>query len=95
MPERLDLRIGEERPVGLPALGPDATWSFDVSGMRSAVDVRKLWTSDPYRDEDDEDAPFAPREMVFMVRGAAPGEATVRFTADGEDARDVEVRVSM
>jgi hypothetical protein len=97
MAESIELRIGEERPVRLPAV-PERTWSAEVSGMASAVDVRKLWAADPYPDdEEDEERDEPPSEVVFMVRAVAPGHATVRFTAPGggAEAREVRVRVSM
>src|SRR5438552_9113979 len=55
MPDSLHVRIGEERPVRLPALTGGGTWSCDVSGMSSAVEVRKLWAADPYPEDDDEE----------------------------------------
>src|SRR5207248_7918346 len=81
MPDSLDLRIGEERPVRLPALPGDATWSCDVSGMSSAVEVRRLWAADPYPEDDDSEngEEREPAEVVFMVRAAAPGDADLRF----------------
>ena len=96
MPDSLDLRIGEERPVRLPALPGDATWSCDVSGMSSAVEVRKLWAADPYPEDDDsEEEEREPPEAVFMVRAAAPGDADLRFTAPGQETREVHVAVTM
>ena len=98
MADSLELRIGEERPVRLPALPGDATWSCDVSGMSSAVEVRKLWSADPYPEDDedgDNDEEREPPEVVFMVRAAAPGDADLRFTAPGQEARDVHVAVAM
>jgi hypothetical protein len=94
MPETLELRLGEERPVHLPADG--APWTCDVGGMASAVDVRKLWAADPYPEDDEEDeADRPPPDVVYMVKGVNPGEATLRFTpGGGSDARDVVVRVA-
>jgi hypothetical protein len=97
MPETLHLRLGEERSIHLPSSG--GSWSCDVHGMSSAVDVRKLWAADPYPEDDDggdEEAERPAPDVVFMVRATAPGEATLRFTpsASGESARDVTVEVS-
>ena len=92
--ESIVLHVGQEHAVRLrPHGGPD-DWSFDIEGMTSAVDVRKMWTSRPY-EEDEEDAPSPPppRVMVFMIRGVAAGEATVRFRAIQGDAYEVTVRV--
>lgn len=90
------LRVGQEHPVRLQPHGGAADWSFDVTGMTSAVDVRKMWPSRPY-EMDEEDPPSAPppSAMVFIIRGMAPGEATVRFRAvDGEE-HEVTVRVEL
>ena len=96
MPDSLHLRIGEERPVRLPALTGGGTWSCDVSGMSSAVEVRKLWAADPYPEDDDEEEEQGESpEVVFMVRAAAPGDADLRFTAPGQEAREVHVAVTM
>lgn len=94
MPERMELRLGEERAVHLPAEG--APWTWDVRGMASAVDVRKLWAADPYPDDDEgeDDLDHAPSDVVFTVRAVAPGEATVRFApAAGPGGREVTVEV--
>ena len=98
--ESWTLRLGEERAVSLPPLEPPASWTSEVSGMRSAVEVTRRWTSDPAFDPDDPDeAEKAARRraMVFAVRGTAPGRATVRFTPTGPgslpEPRSVEVTV--
>ncbi len=93
--ERVTLRVGEERSVTLPAYGGASDWSHTVSGMASAVTVEKLWTSRPYA-EDDEDRAGPPpaRHMVYRLRGSAPGEAVVTFTARGGDSRRVDVTVT-
>ncbi len=73
MGESIELRIGEERPVRLPAL-PDGTWSAEVSGMASAVDVRTLWAADPYPDDDeDEERGQAESEVVSVHAARRPG----------------------
>lgn len=99
MAESWQLRLGEERAVKLPAVEPPGGWSAEVSGMESSVGLQKMWPSDPYPEHDeDEDGPSPQRYMVFMVRGVAPGEATVTFTATGEGAlpepRQIDVRVA-
>jgi hypothetical protein len=100
--ERWELQLGEERPVKLPVFAPPAEWRAEVSGMQSAVRVQRMWASDPYRDIDEEDEGSAAdrREapaMVFMVRGVAPGEATVRFelSAASPDATPRVIQVSV
>ena len=91
--ESVVLHVGQEHAVRLRPFGGAADWSVDVQGMASAVDVQKMWTSRPY-EEDEEDATSAPpRVMVFMIRGVAPGEATVRFRAVQGDSHEVAVRV--
>jgi hypothetical protein len=104
--DALELRVGEERAVHLPPLR-SGDWSYDVvSGMSSAVQVRKLWAADPYpddRDDDGDEEEKPPQDVVFMVRGTAPGDATVRLTpssgtaADGSSVqpRDVSVTVRL
>ena len=88
--EKVGLRIGEERAIHLPP----GEWQVEVEGMRSAVEIRKLWAADPYPDDDeDEPAQRPPPDVVFMVRGVNPGAATLRFTGAG--VRDVEVTVRM
>ena len=88
------LNLGEERPVQLPPAPAGRSWSYDVWGMSSAVDVKRMWTSDPYPEDDEDDGPGRPRSMVFLVRGTNPGRVTIRFSCPGhEDATlDVEVR---
>ena len=94
MMDPMTLRLGEERPVRLLPAPAGRTWSHDVRGMSSAVDVRRMWTSDPYPEDDEDEGPGRPRFMVFLVRGTNPGRATIRFSCPGhEDATvDVEVR---
>jgi hypothetical protein len=99
MAESMELRLGEERAVHLPSLRGRGGWTAEVDGMSSAVTVRKLWAADPYPEDDwDADAERAARpepDEVFMVRGASPGSATVRFVPAGgtEEPRRVEVTV--
>jgi len=92
--ESIVLRVGQEHPVRLTPLAGAEDWSFSVDGMTSAVDVRKMWTSRPYEeDEDDPASAPPPRAMVFIIRAVAPGEASVRFRAAQGDVHEVEVRV--
>jgi hypothetical protein len=98
MADKLELTLGEEKSVHLSPL-TSGDWEYAVEGMTTAVEVRKLWAADPYP-EDDEDAekPQPTPDVVFMIRGNAPGSARVRFSPRGEgrgtgDARDVEVYV--
>jgi len=92
--ESIVLRIGQEHPVRLtPHEGAD-DWSFDIGGMTSAVDVRKMWTSRPYEeDEKDRMEAAPPRAMVFIIRAMAAGEATIHFRAVQGDLHEVAVRV--
>ena len=92
--DRIDLKIGEERAVHLP---PTGEWTVQVEGMASAVQIRKLWAADPYPEDDEEDAqPKEPQDTVFMVRGIAPGTATLRFvSAPPTQVRDVQVNIRM
>lgn len=93
--ERVTLRVGEERSITLPAYGGASDWSHSVTGMSSAVSVEKLWTSRPYAEDDEERVgPPPARHMVYRLRGSAPGEAVVTFTAKGGDSRRVEVTVT-
>ena len=100
MPDGLQLRVGQERPYHLPSLGDSgAGWDASVEGMTSAVEVRKLWKADPYpeddRDDEEADGDGRPsQDEVFMIRGTAPGTATVVFRGGGE-VRRVEVGVSL
>jgi hypothetical protein len=83
MTETFDLKPGQERPVKLPPAEEGAAgWTYEVRGMASAVEVQKMWTSDPYP-EDDEEVSTKPRYMVFMIRGRNPGRASVRFYRPG------------
>jgi hypothetical protein len=93
--ESIALRVGQEHAVRLAPHGGAADWSFDVNGMTSAVDVQRMWTSRPY-EEDDEDrsGSVPPRFMVFIIRAAAPGEATVRFHSVQGELHEVNVRVA-
>jgi hypothetical protein len=93
--ESIVLRVGQEHAVRLTPHGGAADWTFDIDGMDSAVDVRKMWTSRPYEeDEEDPASPPPPRAMVFMIRAAAAGEATVRFRSIQGDLHEVAVRVN-
>jgi hypothetical protein len=94
MSETMALKVGEERPIHLPA---GRSWTPEVGGMASAIDVRKLWPADPYP-QDDEEADRRDRpepDEVFMIRGKAPGSATVRFVPKRapEERREVRVEV--
>jgi hypothetical protein len=91
--ESITLRVGQDHAVRLDPHGGASDWSAVVEGMASAVDVRKMWTSRPY-EEDEEDPPrVPPRRMVFLIRGVAPGEARVVFRAASGDEHAVGVRV--
>ena len=92
--ESIALRVGQEHAVRLAPHDGASDWNFDVDGMASAVDVRKMWTSRPYEeDEDDPASALPPRFMVFIIRAAAAGEATVRFRSVQGDEHSVAVRV--
>jgi len=92
--ESIVLRVGQEHPVRLTPHEGANDWSFDVDGMTSAVDVRKMWTSRPYEeDEEDRVGTVPPRAMVFFIRAVAAGEATVHFRAVQGDLHEVAVRV--
>jgi|SRR5947209_10480283 len=94
--ESVVLRVGQEHAVRLEPHGGAADWSFDVSGMTSSVDVRKMWTSRPYEvDEEDPASVPPPSAMVFIIRATAPGEATVRFRAVQGEEHEVAVRVEL
>jgi len=91
--ESIILRVGQEHAVRLPPNGGAADWSVSVAGMASAVDVRKMWTSRPY-EEDEEDAQAAPpRFMVFVIRGVAAGDASVHFQSVRGNEYNVAVGV--
>lgn len=94
--DRMELKLGEEQAVHLP---PGA-WSVEVEGMTSAVSVRRLWPADPYPDDDEEEQGARPApDVVFMIRGEAPGTANLRFSREGRDSgdptRDVRVEVRL
>jgi hypothetical protein len=91
--ESIVLRVGEERAVGLTPSGGAADWTSMVEGMASAVDVRKMWTSRPYQEDEEEPSEVPPRRMVFVIRAVAPGEASVVFRASGGGQHRVDVRV--
>lgn len=95
MAEKLELALGEEKAVHLPPL-TGADWRYEVEGMSSAVDVRKLWAANPYPEdnEEEEEAPELP-DVVFMIRGVAPGSATVRFSAGGGETQGRTVQVAV
>jgi hypothetical protein len=101
MPENVELRVGEERSIHLPSLkAAGGAWSHEVSGMASAVEVRKLWEAAPYPDDDEDDEKDRtgpPPDEVFLVRGRSPGTARIllRPGAGGEALREVEVRVRL
>jgi hypothetical protein len=97
MAEKLELTLGEEKSVHLPPLA-SGDWEFTVEGMASAVEVRKLWAADPYPEDDEDEEKARPTpDVVFMIRGVAPGSATVRFSSRGKgptaDLKEVEVSV--
>ncbi|HEX8099100.1 MAG TPA: hypothetical protein VF660_02735 [Actinomycetota bacterium] len=89
--QTFELALGEERSLHLPPLA-GGTWSHHVEGMSSAIEVRKLWAADPYPDDDEDDEPKPPQDVVFMIRGAAPGAATVVFEPGGSGARQADSR---
>ena len=94
MTEKLELTLGEEQPVHLPPLA-SGEWGYEVDGMASAVEVRKLWAADPYPEDDEDEEPRPTPDVVFMIRGIAPGTATVRFAAGGRDAESKTVTVAV
>jgi hypothetical protein len=86
--ESMELRIGEERGIHLPAeVASVGGWTVKIEGMESAVQVRKLWAAAPYAEDDDEEEAPPPSDTVFMVRGVAPGNATLRFESPAPGAR--------
>jgi hypothetical protein len=91
--ESIVLRVGQEHAVRLMPHGGAADWSSNVEGMTSAVDVRRMWTSRPYEEDEEDSSGAPPRHMVFIIRAVAPGEATVHFRAVQGDAHEVAVRV--
>lgn len=92
--ESIVLRVGQEHAVRLTPRGGAADWSFDVDGMTSSVDVRTMWTSRPYEEDEEDSASTAPpRVMVFIIRAVAVGDATVRFRSVQGDQHEVAVRV--
>jgi hypothetical protein len=91
--ESIVLRIGEEHAVRLAPHGSASDWSFRIEGMTSAVNVQKMWTSRPYEEDEEDPGPAPARAMVFIIRAAAAGEATVRFSAVQGDVCEVAVRV--
>lgn len=95
MGEPMELKVGEEKPVQLPPAPEGSDWSHDVGGMASAVSVQRMWSSDPYPEDYDEDTPGRPRRMVFMIRGTNPGRAVVRFTLEGGGGEDRTVDVTV
>ena len=98
MAEDLQLKVGEERAVHVPSLREQGGWRHLVSGMASAVSVRKLWEAAPYPEDDedeDEPTPGPPQDEVFMIRGTAPGEATVRIVPPSGEPVEVNVTVSL
>ncbi len=94
MGDAFDLALGEEKSVHLSPLA-EGDWGYEVEGMASAVEVRKLWAADPYpEDDEDEEKPEPTPDVVFMIRGVAPGTATVRFiSGQGGESRTVRVAV--
>jgi hypothetical protein len=96
--ESMELRIGEERGIHLPAeIRSAGGWRVKIEGMESAVQVRKLWAAAPYPEDDNEEEAPPPSDTVFMVRGVAPGSATLRFESPGagQSVREVRVTVRM
>lgn len=92
--ESIVLRVGQEHALRLAPHDGAADWRFDVEGMASAVEVRKMWTSRPYEeDEEDRVGAAPPRAMVFIIRALAAGEAIVHLRAVQGDVYDVAVRV--
>ena len=96
MADTVELTLGEERSTHLPPLS-GGDWTYEIDGMESAVDVRKLWAADPYpEDDEDEDKAREVPDVVFMIRGVAPGSATIRFTPSGSGGPEPhEVRVAV
>ena len=94
MGEKLQLSLGEEKPVHLAPL-LSGEWEYQVEGMASAVEVRKLWAAHPYPEDDEDEGPRPTPDVVFMIRGVAPGSATVRFAAPGGDAEGKAVTVAV
>ena len=92
--ESVVLRVGQEHAVRLTPHGGAADWNFRIDGMASAVEVRKMWTSRPYEeDEEDPSRPTPPRAMVLIIRAVAAGMATVRFWEVQGDTYGGAVRV--
>jgi hypothetical protein len=92
--ESVTLRVGQEHAVRLMPPRSSADWSFSIDGMSSAVEVRKMWTSRPYEeDEEDSFSAAPPRVMVFIIRAVAAGDATVRFRSVQGDAHEVAVHI--
>ena len=89
----ITLRVGQDHAVRLPPAGGAEDWSADVTGMASAVDVKRMWTSRPYEEDDEDATAVPPRAMVFVIRAMGPGEATVRFRSGQGDASSVTIRV--
>lgn len=91
--ETVSLRVGQDHAVKLPPRGGSADWSFNVSGVTSSVDVQRMWVSRPYEEDEEDPATAPPREMVFIIRGTAAGDAVVHFHSVEGDTRDVAVHV--
>jgi hypothetical protein len=91
--ETVTLHVGEEHAVRLAPRGGSADWAFDVSGMSSAVEVRRMWVSRPYEEDEDDPVDVPPRAMVFIIRAVAAGDALVHFRSTHGDRRDVAVTV--
>src|SRR4029079_10458877 len=98
MAEDLQLKVGEERAVHVPSLREQGGWRHLVSGMASAVSVRKLWEAAPYPEDDQDDdgpAPGPPPTRALTIRGTAPGGATVRIVPPEGEPVEVQVTVSL
>jgi len=74
VPERLVLRVGEERTIRLPGLSAAGyEWSVEIDGDRDAVAVAEVGGDGP------PGPPGKSLEHVFRLSGRRAGEADVRF----------------
>ena len=75
MPERIVLRVGDERTIRLPSLsGAGYEWTVDVAGGDpQPVAVEELRPDAP------DGPPGASPDHVFRLSALRPGEAEVRF----------------
>lgn len=94
MADTIQLKLGEEQSIHLPPLA-GGDWQHTVEGMSSAIQVRKLWPADPYPEDDEDEGPRETPDVVFMVRGVAPGSASIRFSAGGKGGGTRELRITV